>query len=307
MSRRLFILTLFTLVCLSAALLPQQRLQSATLLPRNQTVPTRTPTSPPPTEPSPGDGSPGNTPVPTNTPVTPTATQPLVTQAATIQGAFVATALPCGGQPTVQALNTTFVRSGPGTDYEVVGRLVYLEVRPIVGRAADSPWWLIEMPTGQRGWVADTVVSVQGYIAIVPIAVSPPIVGPDATPVSPTAGTPWNPTPLPTCTVTPTTTPSPTTEVSPTQTVSATPTVTVQAVTPTATPSLAATSSTATPTSEAQVIGEAASVDGTPLPTVAPLNVEATPSTTNLLPIAAIVLIAAAVAVVVVRRRGRQT
>ncbi|MCZ7666181.1 MAG: SH3 domain-containing protein, partial [Chloroflexi bacterium] len=41
---------------------------------------------------------------------------------------------PAASCPLLQTRNTANVRSGPGTDYEIVGQMVYLEVRPIVMR-----------------------------------------------------------------------------------------------------------------------------------------------------------------------------
>ena len=308
MSRRTFVIALLIGLCLSLAYISRHSTPTVFSLPYNQTVPTRTPTGPPApaTEPPDnGGGTPGNTPTPANTPGTnATATQLPVTLAATQEGIFIATAVPCAGQPTVQALNTTHVRGGPGTDYEIVSTLVYLEVRPIVGRAADAAWWLIELSTGERGWIADDVVDVRGYIAIVPIAVSPPIRLSSGASVSPTPGPTWNPTPLPTCTVTPTATSSPTATASPT-TGAASPT-TPPTETATEEPTATLAPPTATITVEAQAIA-ADAISNTPEATAAPLDVEATTGASNLLPIAAIVLLAAGVAVLLVRRRGRQT
>lgn len=303
MSRRTFVIALLIGLCLSLANISWHGTPAAFSLPNNQTVPSRTPTSAPvtATEPPGNGGGSANTPAPTNTPGTnPTATQLPVTLAATREGAFVVTALPCGGQPTVQALNTTFVRSGPGTNYEIVDRLVHLEVQPIVGRAADAAWWLIELETGQRGWVADTVVDVQGYIAIVPIAVSPPIRESGGALVSPTPGPTWNPTPLPTCTVTPTSTA--TASPTPTGTVTITVTTTQE---PTPTPTATPPSSTATATVMPQALAAAATIDNTPVPTAEPLDVESTTNTSSLLPIAAVVLLVAGIIVFVVRRRSQ--
>ncbi|MEJ2749617.1 MAG: SH3 domain-containing protein, partial [Anaerolineae bacterium] len=177
---------------------------------QDQTIPTRTPTARPATNtPTPKSNNGGNpsTAVPTSTlppAITPTNTV-VVTIAYTPVGGFVPTAEPCSSQPTILARNPTNVREGPGTDYAIVGQLVYLEVRLILGRAADSTWWLIQLDYGAMGWVADDVVTVQGYIGSVPVIAAPEINGD-----TPTPGTPWNPTPYPFCTVTPTFTPQPT-------------------------------------------------------------------------------------------------
>jgi LPXTG-motif cell wall-anchored protein len=189
----------------------------------NQSFPTRTPvpgsnpTKTPAPKPTSSGGDNGSaTAVPTSTSQSSpadTATPP-VTIAYTPVGGFVPTAESCGVPPTIKVQNPTNVRLGPGTNYPIVGQLVFLEVRFILGRAADAAWWLIQLDDGNTGWVADNIVSIQGYIGGVPIVPAPAING-----QTPTPGTLWNPTPLPFCTVTPTATavpsatPSPTTAV----------------------------------------------------------------------------------------------
>ncbi len=174
----------------------------------NQTIPTRTPTPVPPTATKSGGGG-GTNPTATHTSApqaTPTSTLLPVTIAPTPVGGFLPTAVPCSGNPTIETLGATNVRSGPGLEYDVTGQLVYLEVRYIVGRAATAEWWLIQFNNGQLGWVADEIVLVQGYTPIVPIVEAPPLNG-----STPTPGANWNPTPIPFCTVTPVPTHTPTT------------------------------------------------------------------------------------------------
>lgn len=180
-----------------------------------QTVPSRTPTpsanatdtpAPPPTSPPPGD-----TPIASPSPsavASPIVSNTLPPIAPTPVGGYLATAEPCGQQPTVISLtNWVNVRRGPGQDYEPITQLIYFEVRPIIGRAANAPWWQIRLNAEQTGWVADSAITVQGdtqYVAIVP---SPAING-----NTPTPGALWNPTPNPVCpvlTMTPTATNSP--------------------------------------------------------------------------------------------------
>lgn len=178
----------------------------------NQTIPTRTPTPPPTaTSSNPGGGNPTVTPTPPR--VTPTSTLLPVDIAPTPVGGFLPTAVPCSSKPTIQTRGATNVRSGPGINYSVVGELVFLEVRYIVGRAETAEWWLIQFNNGQLGWVADDVVLVQGYTPIVPLVEAPPLAN-----GTPTPGAVWNPTPIPFCTVTPipTETAPPTAAVSPT-------------------------------------------------------------------------------------------
>lgn len=164
----------------------------------NQTVPTRTPTpgpvTPPPTSPP---TSPPGGPPPQATQTTPANTATPETSPPTPAGGFLPTAVPCSHQPTILAVNyvsLTNVRLGPGTDYETIGQLVFNEVRPIIGRATNAPWWRIQLRDGQAGWVADEVVEVQGNTANVPMAPAPLRNGVTVTP-----GAPWQPTPPPSC------------------------------------------------------------------------------------------------------------
>lgn len=190
-----------------------------------QTVPTKTPTGesqpitdtpPPPTDTPPSSGGEPNNPPPataTSGPppaTTPGAPPPTNTAAASGSGgSFLPTAAACGTIPTLQAKNIINIRSGPGTDYDVAGTMVFAEVRPIIGRAANADWWAIELPNGEIGWVSDPIVNVSGYIGGVPILEPPAING-----NTPTPGTPWSPTPNALCptetpTLTPTTTQTP--------------------------------------------------------------------------------------------------
>jgi hypothetical protein len=119
----------------------------------------------------------------------------------TPEGGYNATAQPCGVPPTVQARGTVNVRLGPGLDYEPIDSLVFLEVRPIIGRAEFGTWWLIQLPDNTTGWVADQAVAVQGYTGQIPIVDPPELDG-----ATPTPGPLWEPTPNPVCTPLPTAT-----------------------------------------------------------------------------------------------------
>lgn len=163
-----------------------------------QTVPTRTPTSAPQPSRVPGgggDGSGGATPTSTRGGPTasPSATAGFVPR--TPVGGYLPTAQPCGLPPTARAVGRVNVREGPGLNYPYGGTLLLNEVRPIVGRADDIAWWLIELPDGSKGWVADRVVAVSGYTGLVPTVQAPPL---DS--ATPTRGAPWRPTPNPACT-----------------------------------------------------------------------------------------------------------
>ncbi len=162
------IITVVSLIWGLQALLPVPSVYS---LEENQTVPTRTPTPLPATATKrPGGGNPP----PTDTPVaeataTAAATKIIGTLAPTPIGGFLPTAVPDSDKPTMQALNQTNVRRGPGLEFEVIYQLVFLEVRPIVGQSNDGNWWTIVLPDNTFGWVAQEVVVASGSTDGVPI------------------------------------------------------------------------------------------------------------------------------------------
>jgi uncharacterized protein YgiM (DUF1202 family) len=61
------------------------------------------------------------------------------------------------GYPTLTVISEAiFVRAGPGTNYDQVGKLDKNEVAPITGRDAKGAWWQIVYPPGtdKHGWVS---------------------------------------------------------------------------------------------------------------------------------------------------------
>lgn len=103
--------------------------------------PTPTPTSAPTTRPTRTIES---TRQPTSSPSPlPSATQVLPTLTSTL--------VPL----TVTATQNVNVRSGPGTNFSIVGKLQQGESAPLKGKSSDGTWWQIAFPTEQeRGWVA---------------------------------------------------------------------------------------------------------------------------------------------------------
>ncbi len=257
-----------------------------------QTVPTRTPTPLPPTATQSGGG--GNNPTATHVPAaastTPTSTLLPVNIAPTPVGGFLPTAVSCSSSPTIQTLGATNVRSGPGLAYDVIGELVYLEVRYIVGRAETAEWWLIQFNNGQFGWVANDIVLVHGYTPIVPIVEAPPLNG-----STPTPGALWNPTPFPSCTVTPAPSDTPTAVAESAQVVS----------TPTETPTptdLPPTEARPTDTPIAQPTAVPAN-PGAPAATAVPDDASAESSGSGLLFIGLAVVVAVGLGLFFLRRR----
>lgn len=102
----------------------------------------------------------------------------------------------CGMPPTFTSTGATSIYTGPGDAYHLVGLIGETEVRPIVGRAAFTNWWVIQLDaTGRAGWVTDESGAFHGYTGLVPI-----ISAPDLNGIVPTPGSnPWVPTPVANC------------------------------------------------------------------------------------------------------------
>lgn len=72
----------------------------------------------------------------------------------------VATIAPDLPSATVTARDGINVRSGPGEEYAAIGTLAFGEQTLVVGRSADSAWWVIPMSgaTNNQGWISATYV-----------------------------------------------------------------------------------------------------------------------------------------------------
>lgn len=171
----------------------------------NQTWPTRTPT--PEIEPTgqpdrddpapvpPGSSQPDANHTPTSSETLP-AEVPIIVPTATPDDFYsIPTASPCGNPPTILALGSVSVRTGPAIDYPLVGSLTFSEVRIIIGRSEFTPWWLVQFDEILQGWVSDSAVMVHGYTG------NAPLVTPSTERVNTISeNDKWNPTPLPHCT-----------------------------------------------------------------------------------------------------------
>lgn len=90
---------------------------------------------------------------------------------------------------TVRSTPNLNLRSGPGTDFSVIGVLpVSSQLQPLA-RNADATWIEVQQPAGQRGWVAGAARFVECTVDLItlPIGVLPPTPTqrPTATPTSP--------------------------------------------------------------------------------------------------------------------------
>ncbi|MDX1524578.1 MAG: SH3 domain-containing protein, partial [Anaerolineae bacterium] len=117
-------------------------------------------------------------PSPTSSPTpSPSPTHPPPTATAT------PTETPTPLTPQVIAARTVNVRSGPGTNYPVVGSLPPNVPVMVSGRNGESSWWQIQAPDGRTGWVAGLVVETRNVGGVAVAQAPPPPVPPTATPV----------------------------------------------------------------------------------------------------------------------------
>lgn len=81
---------------------------------------------------------------------------------------------------TVDASLSTSVniRSGPGTNYDIVGQLQPGQSALITGRSEDSSWWQINLggegETANAGWIYGPLVTLSGDGTAVAVAAAPP-------------------------------------------------------------------------------------------------------------------------------------
>ncbi len=66
------------------------------------------------------------------------------------------------------------IRSGPGTDYPVLGQIEPGQSAPVTGRNQDNSWWQISLADNSLGWVFGELVQAAGPTDAVPIAAAPP-------------------------------------------------------------------------------------------------------------------------------------
>jgi uncharacterized protein YraI len=79
------------------------------------------------------------------------------------------TAAPTGVMAT--AIITARVRSGPGTAYPLVARVMTGETVPVLGRNADSTWLYVDAG-GVKGWTATRLFDIIGDLNALPVMLS---------------------------------------------------------------------------------------------------------------------------------------
>ena len=81
------------------------------------------------------------------------------------------------------------VRTGPGTNFDILGQLQQGEQRRIIGANVDFSWVVIEY-RGQNGWLSASIADIFGTRETVPVITPPPTPTPlpaTSTPIAPTA------------------------------------------------------------------------------------------------------------------------
>ncbi len=76
------------------------------------------------------------------------------------------------------------VRSGPSTNYDIIGQLNKDEQAKVIGATIDLAWVVIDF-RGQQGWLATYLLDVAGNLNTVPIIAPPPTPTPQPSPTAP--------------------------------------------------------------------------------------------------------------------------
>jgi uncharacterized protein YraI len=104
--------------------------------------------------------------------------------------ASVPSAPPPAGTPTATATEYVNVRTGPGTNYPVMGVGSPGGSAEVTGKSADSAWWQVKIPPQYAenafGWVSASYVTTQNTdsVSVVEAPPAPPVVGPTPPPPS---------------------------------------------------------------------------------------------------------------------------
>ena len=92
-------------------------------------------------------------------------------------------------EPMAKVKTAGFFRSGPGTNYEVLGSMAVGETHIIIGRTQDGSWLAVQYTPTRVVWIATSLVDIQnGVIGGIPVR---------NTPAPPATATPIPPTPIP--------------------------------------------------------------------------------------------------------------
>ena len=143
-------------------------------------IPTRTPQ--PTFTPTP-DWTPTPALAPTKTP-TP---EPTATPTSAEPPTAVPTNTPEAKPAAVVTSPSANVRTGPGTGYPLVGRVLRGNRLEITGKNDGVTWWQVCCVSGKQGWIINDLVRVEGNVGSVPIVsgIAPPPAAPTRAPAPP--------------------------------------------------------------------------------------------------------------------------
>lgn len=164
--------------------------ETATLTPTDEPTSTPIPPSPTPTETATltltDEPTPTNTLIPTEEP-TSTSIPPSLTptETATLTPTDDPTSTPISESPipaetteegpiAVVNVSSANLRSGPGTEYDIVGNANQGDELPIIAQAYNSTWYNIRQGEGDTAWIAASIVDVQPDGAQIEVAESIP-------------------------------------------------------------------------------------------------------------------------------------
>jgi hypothetical protein len=95
------------------------------------------------------------------------------------------TPTPTSDPPRVTANQTSICRFGPGELYPDVSNLQSGQSSPILGRNAETSWWVIQnIVASGTCWIWDGFVTVSGDTSSVPVIAGPPLPEPTAVPLA---------------------------------------------------------------------------------------------------------------------------
>jgi uncharacterized protein YraI len=98
---------------------------------------------------------------------------------------------PAAGTPSATAVDYVNVRTGPGTNYPVLGVAAPGASAQVSGKSSDGAWWQVVLPTttvaSGAGWVSASYVTTQNTDSV-PVVSAPPPPAVPATPPAPVSG-----------------------------------------------------------------------------------------------------------------------
>lgn len=108
--------------------------------------------------------------------------EPTATHTQTPEPSATPTLTPTLEQPMVSVSVDTNCRRGPGKQYDIIGALLVGETAEVVGKAADSQYWIIQNPDrAGECWLWGNYASVTGPAAALPVYTQPPTPTPQFT------------------------------------------------------------------------------------------------------------------------------